>query len=113
GQRHGQLWISGDTVLYEGVRQVASRLDVGTVLLHLGAVRFGVTGPLLYTMTGRDGAALCDLLRPRTILPVHYEGWSHFHEGRAGIETAFAQASPAVRDALRWLPLGFPEAIEI
>ncbi|MFI1049652.1 MBL fold metallo-hydrolase [Streptomyces griseoruber] len=26
GQRHGVLWISGDTVLYDGVRQVAQRM---------------------------------------------------------------------------------------
>ena len=29
GQEHGVLWISGDTVLYDGVREVASRLQVG------------------------------------------------------------------------------------
>ena len=28
GQEHGALWISGDTVLYDGVRQVADRIDV-------------------------------------------------------------------------------------
>ena len=28
GQEHGVLWISGDTVLYDGVRQVADRLTV-------------------------------------------------------------------------------------
>ena len=27
GQQHGVLWISGDTVLYDGVREVADRLD--------------------------------------------------------------------------------------
>ena len=27
GQEHGVLWISGDTVLYDGVREVADRLD--------------------------------------------------------------------------------------
>ena len=32
GQEHGVLWISGDTVLYDGVRQVADRLQVGTAL---------------------------------------------------------------------------------
>jgi len=32
----GVLWISGDTVLYDLVRQVAHRLQVGTALLHLG-----------------------------------------------------------------------------
>jgi len=113
GQRHGALWITGDTVLYDGVRRVASRLDVGTVLLHLGGVRFGLTGPLRYTMVGRDGAELCALVRPYTVLPVHYEGWSHFHEGRAGVEAAFAAAPPAVRDAVRWLDLGKPSDVEV
>ncbi|GIJ70453.1 MBL fold metallo-hydrolase [Virgisporangium ochraceum] len=113
GQRHGQLWVTGDTVLYRGVREVARRLDIGTVLLHLGGVRFGVTGPLRYTMTGRDGVSLCRQLRPRTILPVHYEGWSHFRDGRAGVERAFAASPPEVRDALRWLTIGAPEPVEV
>ena len=30
GQAHGTLWITGDTVLYDGVHQVADRLQVGT-----------------------------------------------------------------------------------
>jgi hypothetical protein len=34
GQAQGALWITGDTVLYGGVRQVADRLQVDTVLLH-------------------------------------------------------------------------------
>ena len=40
GQEHGVLWISGDTVLYDGVRQVAHRLEVDTAFLHLGGVQF-------------------------------------------------------------------------
>ena len=39
GQEHGVLWISGDTVLYDGVREVANRLDVDTALIHLGGVQ--------------------------------------------------------------------------
>ena len=58
------------------------------MLLHLGAVRFGVTGPLHYTLTARDAVALCDLARPRVVVPVHYEGWSHFSQGRADVEAA-------------------------
>ena len=46
GQEHGVLWISGDTVLYPGVREVAERLQVDVALLHVGCVRFGITGPL-------------------------------------------------------------------
>ncbi len=57
GQQHGVLWISGDTVLYDGVRHVADRLRVGTALLHLGGVQFPVTGPLRYSMTARDAVS--------------------------------------------------------
>jgi L-ascorbate metabolism protein UlaG (beta-lactamase superfamily) len=106
GQRHGRLWISGDTVLYRGVRAVAERLRIGTVLLHLGGVRFPVTGPVRYTMTGRDGARLCRTIGARTVIPVHYEGWRHFQESRADIERDFAAAGPEVRRSIRWLDLG-------
>jgi L-ascorbate metabolism protein UlaG (beta-lactamase superfamily) len=74
GQEQGALWISGDTVLYDGVRQVANRIAVDTALLHLGGVRFPVTGPLRYSMTARQAVALCSLIRPRTLIPIHYEG---------------------------------------
>ena len=106
GQQHGVLWISGDTVLYDGVREVASRLRVGTALLHLGGVRFPVTGPVRYTMTAGDAVELCGLLRPRITIPIHYEGWKHFRQGRLAIERTFATAPAEVRDHVRWLPLG-------
>jgi L-ascorbate metabolism protein UlaG (beta-lactamase superfamily) len=113
GQEHGVLWVSGDTVLYDGVRQVADRLTVGTALLHLGGVQFPVTGPLRYTMTGHDAVELCGLIRPHTAIPIHYEGWKHFREGKAGIDAAFHQAPQTVRDSLRWLPIGEPAEIDV
>ena len=109
GQQGGVLWISGDTVLYDGVREVA-RLRVDTALLHLGGVQFPVTGPLRYTLTGKDAVELCRLLQPRTIIPIHYEGWKHFREGRAAIEHAFTAAQD-IGPRVRWLPLG--EATEL
>jgi L-ascorbate metabolism protein UlaG (beta-lactamase superfamily) len=106
GQEHGALWISGDTVLYDGVREVADRLAVDTALLHLGGVRFPVTGPVRYTMTARDAAELCGLIRPRTAIPIHYEGWKHFRQPREAIEREFASAPEDVRRRIRWLPIG-------
>jgi L-ascorbate metabolism protein UlaG (beta-lactamase superfamily) len=105
GQEHGVLWITGDTVLYDGVKEVAGRLAVDTVLLHLGGVRFPLTGPARYTMTARDGVELCRLVRPRATIPIHYEGWKHFREGREEIEREFATAPEEVRHTLTWLPL--------
>ncbi len=106
GQEHGVLWITGDTVLYDEVRKVPERLEIGTVLLHLGGVRFPVTGPLRYTMTADEAVELCGLARPHTAIPIHYEGWKHFREGRAAAERAFAAAPAEVRDSVRWLPIG-------
>ncbi|WP_326727159.1 MBL fold metallo-hydrolase [Streptomyces phaeochromogenes] len=106
GQRHGVLWISGDTVLYEGVREVARRLDVGTALPHLGSVRFPLTGPVRYTMNAAQAVSLCHELRPHTVLPVHYEGWGHFQEGRTAVEAELADAPADIRDRFRWLPTG-------
>ncbi|HWS32393.1 MAG TPA: MBL fold metallo-hydrolase [Actinoplanes sp.] len=99
------IWISGDTVLFPGIREVATRFTVDTVILHLGSVQFGITGPLRYTMTGRDGARLVSLLKPRRVVPVHYEGWSHFQEGRAGVEKAFPSG------VLTWLTPGVPQTL--
>ena len=110
GQEDGVLWISGDTVLYDGVREVAERLTVDTALLHLGGVQFPVTGPLRYTMTARQAVELCRLVRPRTAIPIHYEGWKHFQEGREAIEREFAAAPEDVRASIRWLPMGVEQA---
>jgi L-ascorbate metabolism protein UlaG (beta-lactamase superfamily) len=106
GQEHGALWISGDTVLYDGVRQVADRLLVDTALLHLGGVQFPVTGPVRYTMTAHDAVELCCLIRPRTAIPIHYEGWKHFRQGRDAIEREFARAPEEIRRRIEWLPIG-------
>ena len=108
GQAHGAVWVSGDTVLYDGVRSVADRLEVGTALLHLGGVRFGITGPVRYTMTARDAVDLWGVLRPNVVLPVHYEGWSHFRDGQAAIEAALAAAPRDVASRFQVLPLGVP-----
>jgi L-ascorbate metabolism protein UlaG (beta-lactamase superfamily) len=101
----GGMWISGDTVLYDGVREVAERVQVDTALLHLGGVQFPVTGPVRYTMTAKDAVELCRLIRPRIVIPIHYEGWSHFKQGREAIEREFA-AAPDI--PVRWLPIGEP-----
>lgn len=111
GQEHGVLWVSGDTVLYDGVKEVASRLDIDTAILHLGGVRFPVSGPLRYTMTAHEAVELVALVDPEQAIPIHYEGWKHFREGRDAIEAELAAAPPGVRDRFRWLPIGAPVAL--
>jgi L-ascorbate metabolism protein UlaG (beta-lactamase superfamily) len=95
-------------VVHRGLWQVVERVPVGVAVLHLGGVRFPVTGPVRYTMTVAEAVALCDRLRPHTAIPVHYEGWSHFRQGRDAIEARLATAPAATRAAFRFLPFGQP-----
>jgi len=113
GQEHGNLWISGDTVLYDGVREVGERLQIGTAILHLGGVRFPISGPLRYTMTAAEAVELCDLIKPHTAIPIHYEGWKHFRQGRGAIEAEFAAAPEQFRRSVRWLPIGDQVTVEV
>jgi L-ascorbate metabolism protein UlaG (beta-lactamase superfamily) len=112
GQVGGELWISGDTVHYPGVAEVATRLDVGTAVVHLGGVRFPISGPLRYTMTGAEAAELCASIEPRTVVPIHYEGWSHFREGRDAAEAALG-AGLGDETSVVWLEPGAPRSLDV
>lgn len=109
GQEHGEFWMTGDTVLYPGLREVPQRLDVGTMLVHLGAVKFRyLSGGLRYSMDGREAAALIDLVKPNRVVPVHYEGWSHFTQDRPQAEPELARHS----DIVQWLDPGQSSSVD-
>jgi L-ascorbate metabolism protein UlaG (beta-lactamase superfamily) len=57
-------------------------------------------------MTAKEAVELCGLVKPRTVIPIHYEGWKHFREGREAIEREFANAPDDLRERIRWLPIG-------
>jgi L-ascorbate metabolism protein UlaG (beta-lactamase superfamily) len=57
-------------------------------------------------MTAKQAVELCRLLRPRVAIPIHYEGWKHFREGREALERELARAPEDVRRRFRWLPIG-------
>ena len=101
GQEQGVLWISGDTVLYDGVRQVADRLQVDVALLHLGGVQFPVTGPVRYTLTAKDAVDLCRLIGPRTAVPGLYLCGAATHPGGSVIGVNGRNAAMAVLDDLK------------
>jgi len=112
GQQHGQLWVTGDTVLYPALREVPSRLTIGTLLIHLGSVRFRyLSGWLRYTMDAREGVELIDLVAPANVVPVHYEGWSHFQQDRGAAEPILATSKYA--DRITWLDPGEATTIDV
>ena len=48
------------------------------------------------------------MLAPRTVIPVHYEGWAHFREGRAAVERVLDRAPGSTARRVRWLEPGIP-----
>lgn len=108
GAERPGLWMTGDTVLYGALRNAAAGLRPEVALVHIGAVKFPISGPLAYTMNARDAVELIGLADPDVAVPVHVEGWSHFSEQEEAAARVFATAPDAVRDRVRWAPLGQP-----
>ena len=105
----GPLYIAGDTVRFTGTSEVAKRLKPRLAFLHMGKVGFGITGPLRYTMSAQSAAAFAGELGAEIIVPIHFEGWTHFREGRAEAEAAFNAAGLGPR--VRWLTPGVRTAL--
>ena len=104
GQHDGVLYISGDTVMFGGIAEIARRFRIGTAILHVGRASFKATGTLHYTFTAQEAVQAARALDAKRIFPIHYEGWSHFREGKTDVENAFAHEGWS--DHLYFFPLG-------
>jgi len=100
------IYVSGDTVWYDGLEPIASRADVRVALLFLGAARVREVGPAHLTFAATEGVEAARAFPNAAIVPLHYAGWGHFSEGRAEIQAAFDGAG--IADRLRWLDPGRP-----
>jgi L-ascorbate metabolism protein UlaG (beta-lactamase superfamily) len=98
------IYLSGDTVWFDGVAEVARRFPVRTAVLFMGAARVAAVGPWHLTFTAVEGIEAARAFRDAVIVPVHFEDWEHFSENRPQIEQAFASAGLGHR--LHWLPRG-------
>jgi len=94
------VYITGDTVWYEGVEEVAKRFDIKIVVAFLGAAVVKEVGSAHLTMTVAEGVELARHFKNAMITPLHFEGWAHFTESKKEIEAAFKEAGLANR--LKW-----------
>jgi hypothetical protein len=101
------IYVTGDTVWYDGVAEVARRFPAGTVLLFAGAAQ--TRGPFHLTMDTNDAIDTAHAFADATIVPVHHEGWAHFTQGRGELEKSFTALGLGGR--LQWLEPGVATAI--
>ena len=93
------VYVAGDTVMFEGVAEVARRFHVEVAILFCGAAKVAVAGTSHLTMTADESVEAARLFKDATIVPLHFEGWQHFSEPRERIIEAFTAA--AMTDRLR------------
>jgi L-ascorbate metabolism protein UlaG (beta-lactamase superfamily) len=103
------MYVSGDTVWYEGVRAVSERFTPRVVVLFAGAAMVAAAGPHPLTFTGAGAVEAANAFRGATVVPLHFEGWEHFSESRRDVEKAFDDAG--MRSRLLWLSPGVPTAV--
>ncbi|MGI9822924.1 MBL fold metallo-hydrolase [Agromyces sp. Marseille-Q5079] len=111
GEERVAIWITGDTVLFGALRRAAAELDVDVMLANVGGVRFGISGPVRFTMTGREAVELVGIAAPRIATFAHYDGWSHFVDGERGLRDAIDGSEASVHDRALWLVDGI--AVEV
>jgi len=107
----GCVYVSGDTVWYEEVAQLARRYPIKLAVLFLGAAKVAPAGPSHLTFTAAEAVEAARAFGDAAIIPLHFEGWAHFTESRAEISAAFAAAR--LSDRLIWPEAGRPIRIAI
>ncbi|MFF8671863.1 MBL fold metallo-hydrolase [Streptomyces sp. NPDC015242] len=96
------VYVSGDNASLDAVREIAGRFGpVDTAVLFAGAPRFTVLfDNQVLVLDSAMAAEAARILGARRVVPVHYDSWAHFTEGREELQAAFAAAGLA--DRLDW-----------
>lgn len=112
GQENGVLYISGDTVLFDGVYEVGKRFNINTAVLHVGNAGFTeVMGNEHLTFNTVEAIEAVKALRVRKFIPTHMEGWTHFRESAQYTEEQAREAG--LGPELVALTPGVPTTLEV
>jgi L-ascorbate metabolism protein UlaG (beta-lactamase superfamily) len=84
---HRPIYISGDTVWFDGVAEVAQRFKAGVVLPFAGAAQ--TRGPFHLTMDTNDTIETARAFPDAVIIPVHTDGWAHFRQSAKDLRASF------------------------
>jgi L-ascorbate metabolism protein UlaG (beta-lactamase superfamily) len=94
------VYVSGDNAALEHVAAVAAQFPhVEVALLFAGSARTALLDGAPLTLGSAEAAEAARLLPRATVVPLHFEGWAHFSQGRDTLAGAFEEAG--VGDRLR------------
>jgi len=102
-QKNGVIYISGDTVYFKGIDEVAKRYKIDVGIFHVGSAQFRyLTGFGQYTMDSKDLIKAVNVLHPNKIIPIHYKGWTHFKETEIVLRKTI-EADPSIHNKTTFL----------
>lgn len=96
------VYVTGDTVFYDGVAEISRRFDPAIVLAFAGAAK--TRGAFNLTMGNNDLLELAEAFPRARIAVAHNSDWAHFTEGPGDVLSAAAAFN--LRDRLQSLERG-------
>lgn len=104
-----RLYISGDTLVHERLREIPRRYPgIDLALLHLGGTR---VLSIMVTMDAEQGVEAMRILDPHTAVPVHYDDYEVFESPLEDFRRAVAAAG--LEERVRYLDHGDTYTFEV
>jgi L-ascorbate metabolism protein UlaG (beta-lactamase superfamily) len=108
--QHGpSIYVSGDTVWFDGVAEVGRRFDVRVAVLFTGSAK--PRGAFHVTMDANDAIEAANAFPKAAIVAIHNEGWAHFTETQDQLAHAFKALG--IGERLKPLERGVPVELKL
>lgn len=100
---HYRIYISGDTLMYDEIQEIAKRYPkVDLALLHLGGTK--ILNTVLVTMDAEQGVEMMKVIAPEHAIPIHYNDYDVFKSPIEDFQKAVAAAG--LREKVTYLKHG-------
>lgn len=106
------IYFSGDTVYVAELAEMRKKFHISLALFNVGAAfvpEAAGSEPLQITMGGKQAAHLFRDIGADILVPMHFESWKHFTQGKVGLREEFKEAG--IMEQVRWLEPGVPQKI--
>lgn len=100
-----RIYFSGHNASRDVVRTIVQKTgEIAIAILNAGAVQLPKFDRAYLTLSADQAADATKILGARTVIPLHFEGWTHFTQGADELKAAFS--GNGIRDRLLMLERG-------
>lgn len=101
------MYISGDTIYYKGIQEIAQKLNPTFSLIHVGSAELRYLAGLgKFTMDPKGFIETVKTLNSKITIPIHNSGWTHFKENDKGIKRELANEKELLKKKIFFIERG-------